>query len=65
LTFNHLGTTIDTISLESTSGVKKIVQFKVGINAESFDVVITANAEGEFEIDYIDLWGDINDLKGA
>ena len=64
LTILHLDKVMKTITLASTSGERKIKQFDIGINAESVDIKIVANGSSEYQIEYIDFWGDINDLKG-
>jgi len=64
LKFLHLGTVIDTITLLSTEGEVKIEQFDISGNAESFDIRIDVTPSDEWEIDYIDVWGEVHDIKG-
>lgn len=64
LTFMFNGQVLQTVELASTSGERQIKQFKLGLNAESYDIRITANGSSEYQIDFIDLWGETNDVKG-
>jgi len=55
---------LKTVALDSTAGVFVLKQFNLGFNSESIDLKINALGASEYEIDFIDIWGKVNNIMG-